>query len=137
MIGIMKILVKLLLLFLLLFTGFSAVYGGWHLIKYPDGSSLKLPLEYLSNTPFIDYRLPGILLFSTIGVYSLALFSMVLSGAQKYAWLLIIEGIIICIWIAVQLIFKIKFSMVQAVFLLLGLIFIYTGMLKTRTALLP
>lgn len=129
----MKKLIKPLLLTLLFINGASAVYGGWHMIDQPDGSSLGLPLHYLNHTPFIDYQLPGILLLSMIGIYSIALFSMVLSGADKYGWLLTVQGIILCLWIISQLIFRIPFSILHVLFMFLGFIFVYTGMLKLRT----
>jgi hypothetical protein len=133
----MKKLVKPLVMLLLLLNGVAAIYGGWQLMDHPDGSSLSLPLQYLSTTPFMDYRLPGILLFSTIGIYSIALFSLILSGTEKYAGLLLAQGIILSIWIIAQLIFQITFSILHALFLLIGLTFIYTGMLELRKNLIP
>lgn len=132
----MKRLLKPLLLTLLLANGVSAVYGGWHMIVRPDGSSLALPLQYLRYTPFNDYQLPGILLFSIIGIYSIALFAMVLSGANKYGWLLIVQGIILSFWIIAQLIYNIPFSILHGLFLFMSVIFVYTGMLKLRTSMI-
>ncbi|MEJ5995277.1 hypothetical protein WG904_12695 [Pedobacter sp. Du54] len=132
----MNKLLKTLLLILLLTNGVSAVYGGWHMIDKPDGTSLNLPLQYLRYTPFNDYLLPGILLFSMIGMYSIALFAMVMGGAVKYGWLLIIEGVVLSLWIIAQLIYRIPFSTLHGVFLFISVIFIYTGMLKLRTSIL-
>ncbi len=131
----MKKLLKPLLLTLLLANGVSAVYGGWQMIDRPDGTSLDLPLQYLRYTPFNDYLLPGILLLSMIGIYSIALFAMVIGGAAKYGWLLIIQGFVLSLWIIAQLIYNIPFSILHGLFLFISVIFIYTGMVKLRTSI--
>lgn len=56
--------------FLLGFLGLSAIGGGAALIISPSGELLGgLPLSILKNSPFIDFLIPGIILFIVLGVF--------------------------------------------------------------------
>jgi len=55
----------------LVFIGLGGVAGGVGLVTEPSGANLGLPLELLSESPFSDYLIPGIVLFVVIGVGSL------------------------------------------------------------------
>jgi len=66
------------LVILLLILSVNALIGGALMILKPDGSLLGFPKDYLANTPFADYTIPGILLFTGVGVVStIALIGMV------------------------------------------------------------
>jgi hypothetical protein len=51
------------------FLSIGAIYGGILLVIYPDGSFFEMPLEMLSETPFPDYIIPGILLLLFLGLF--------------------------------------------------------------------
>src|SRR3954463_12407147 len=51
-----------------LFTGATGLTGGLLLAFRPDGSLLRAQLSALSNGPFTDWRLSGLLLSSFVGV---------------------------------------------------------------------
>ena len=55
-------------LFSLAFLGIGAIYGGGTLIISPTGELLKMPLSLLEKSPFNDYLIPGIILFSVLGL---------------------------------------------------------------------
>lgn len=99
----MKALVKFFISTLLLFNGIGAVYGGWNLIRYPDGSSLGMSLDYLEHSPFNDYFIPGIVLFVANGLCSLFILAALILGLKKYAWLVILQGAILSGWILIQI----------------------------------
>ena len=61
------------LLFLLGFLGIGAILGGGLLIISPSGSLLCAPLSILEPTSFNNFLIPGILLFSVIGIAPLLL----------------------------------------------------------------
>ncbi|MBA3900012.1 MAG: hypothetical protein H0X62_07350 [Bacteroidetes bacterium] len=63
--------VKVIIIILLLFNAASAIYGGGVLVLEPDGSLLQIPLEWLEHSHFQSYLLPGIILFSILGMGSL------------------------------------------------------------------
>lgn len=51
------------------FLGVGAVFGGGALILSPDGTLLHMPLELLKYTAFDSFLIPGIILFSVLGLY--------------------------------------------------------------------
>lgn len=62
--------IHLLLLFLL---GLGALFGGGVLIISPSGKLLGMPLTMLSNSPFHDFSIPGIILFCVLGLVPIGL----------------------------------------------------------------
>ena len=57
-----------ILIGILAFLGIGALYGGGALILSPSGSLLHMPLSMIKNSPFPDYLIPGIYLFTFLGV---------------------------------------------------------------------
>ncbi|MCX6210878.1 MAG: hypothetical protein NTZ59_15570 [Bacteroidetes bacterium] len=57
-----------ILLILLAYLGLSAVFGGLVLIISPSGKLFGMPLSLLDNSPFNSFLLPGIILFTVLGI---------------------------------------------------------------------
>jgi hypothetical protein len=57
-----------LLLFLLAFLGFGALFGGIVFIISPTGEIIGIPLSIIDNSPFHNFLIPGIILFTVLGV---------------------------------------------------------------------
>ena len=57
-----------LALVLEIFLGVGALFGGGMLILAPDGHLLGMTTRTLMGTPFDSYMVPGILLFTCVGV---------------------------------------------------------------------
>lgn len=55
-------------LVLLAMLGIGALFGGGVLIISPSGELFGMPLSMLENSPFDNFLLPGIILFSVLGV---------------------------------------------------------------------
>lgn len=125
------------LVVLLLILSINALVGGALLIIKPDGSLLGFPKDYLANTPFDNYTIPGILLFSCVGVVSaVALIGMV--RVHNIAWLEKLNlyksmywgwtfsfyaAIITLIWIASQILMT-DFFWLQPAILAIGVVMI-------------
>ncbi len=79
-----------ILVFLLSFLGISAMGGGAFLIISPSGKLIgDLPLSILEHSPFTNFLIPGIILFSILGLtpclISIALIKKPKSGfAEKF-----------------------------------------------------
>lgn len=59
-----------ILIGLLLFLGISALCGGSLLVISPTGKLLgSLPISILAHSPFSDFLIPGIILFTVLGVF--------------------------------------------------------------------
>lgn len=54
--------------YLQIFIGMGAVAGGLPMIITPSGSDTGLSTEILQNTPFENYLIPGIILFTINGM---------------------------------------------------------------------
>ncbi len=81
----------------------GALWGGASLVARPDGSLMHLPLARLAHTPFSDYLVPGLVLVAVNGLLPLVVVALVL---RRHAWsarLTILSGMLLAVWIAVQI----------------------------------
>ena len=123
----MKTLLNILATLILLFNGIGAIYGGWLLIINPDGSSLQLPLDLLKHSPFNDYLIPGIILFTANGLFSFFVLLGLIFKFRSYAYLLIAQGIILLGWITIQVLLVRTFYYLQLIFFIIGIVLIGIG----------
>ena len=56
---------------LLVINGLCALWGGGALIYDPTGEFLQLSADFIKNSPFPNYLIPGIILFVANGLLSL------------------------------------------------------------------
>jgi hypothetical protein len=130
----MQTLLKTLAIFLLLLNGTGAIYGSYHLIVYPDGSSLQMNTAYLQGSPFHDYFIPGIILFALNGACSILVLAALLVKYPKAPLLVTGQGAILTGWIIVQV------MMVTSVYYLhfllggMGVILVLCGLLLHRSS---
>lgn len=89
---------------LLIFNSISALGGGAMLIIDPSGQLIQLPIQYLDQSPFADFLIPGIILFTFNGVLSAIIAFAVLKKYQLYPILIILQGLILAVWLSVQII---------------------------------
>jgi hypothetical protein len=61
-----------LLIWLQVLLAVGALAGGASFILAPDGHVIQMPLRNLKDTPFKDFLIPGILLFTLVGLFPLA-----------------------------------------------------------------
>ena len=91
-----------LLMACLLFLGISAIGGGGQFLLDPTGDTIGMPVDVLAGSPFADFLLPGMILFTVLGLGPL----IVLYGLyteRGWAWpAAIVVGIALIVWIAVQ-----------------------------------
>jgi hypothetical protein len=118
---------------LLAVTGISAMLGGAALIIDSSGSSLKLPVELLNNTPFASYLLPGLVLFVAVGVLSLAAFFLLLGEAKNFPTLVFYQGVILTGWIMAQIYLLPLTHVLQLFFGLTGIALMLCGSLLMRS----
>ena len=107
-----------MLIILQFLLGLGAAISGGLLILAPDGHLMQMPLAMLSNTPFSAFLLPGILLFTFVGIYPLAVAYSLFAGpgwswpdlvnpfkTMDWVWAAsLAAGVIVIIWICVQMI---------------------------------
>ena len=61
-----------LLIWLQVLLALGALAGGAVFIAAPDGHLMQMPLSNLKDSPFKDFLIPGILLFTFVGLFPLA-----------------------------------------------------------------
>ncbi|MFL5752949.1 MAG: hypothetical protein ACJ76F_06040 [Bacteroidia bacterium] len=93
---------RLISCLLLLFNGAGAVYGGYLLMADPDGSQVQLPLSLLDHSPFRNYFMPGLILFSCNGILSILVLFASLFKAKHYVLLIMLQGCVLLGWIIMQ-----------------------------------
>lgn len=94
---------KSLLFILVSFIAVTSTLSGLLMISNPGGAILNLPISLLEGTPFKNFLIPGILLTTMVGsVNLLAVFFNMQRHPNRYHWA-IAGGIVISIWIIVQM----------------------------------
>ncbi|MDD3876621.1 MAG: hypothetical protein PHT69_08370 [Bacteroidales bacterium] len=138
---------KLILIALLGFLSLGAFYGGILLILYPDGSFLRIPLELLSNSPFENFLIPGIILFTTFGIFPVFVIYALIKKPQcrvldklnlfydyHFAWTFSVYiGFGQIIWINVQTLMFNAVDIIQTIYSSLGILIVCVALLpQTR-----
>jgi hypothetical protein len=117
------------------FIGLGAVAGGLGLVLEPDGSNLRLSLEWLRGSPFSNYLIPGLVLLVVNGLGSLA--GGVASFCRyRYAGEIAVAlGAFLMMWIVVQVWWVGLSSWLQPLYFGFGVLELVLGLLL-RGALL-
>lgn len=106
-------------LVLLGFLGLWAIGGGGALIISPTGELLQMPLSNLVNSPFNSFLIPGIILFSVLGLVPLMLIVALIKKPESklaeqinffkdmhWAWTYSVYiGFTLIGWIQIQMVF--------------------------------
>jgi hypothetical protein len=119
--------VRMISILLLLTLGISAMFGGSALIIDPSGGSLHLSTDGLLGTFFTDYLLPGIILFVFLGVFGLSAAILTIANFKYYPLVIIYQGVILTIWIMVQIYLLPQTHALQFVYGFMGLLLIMLG----------
>jgi len=113
---------KTVAILLLLFNGLSALWGGAALIYAPDGAIMHMaPAVYLSHSPFNSFLIPGIILFTCNGLFSIFTAIAGMRTYKAFPALLLAQGMILCGWIGVQILMIRTINPLHGVFGFTGL----------------
>lgn len=83
--------------------GLSGMAGGLGLIFDPTGASLAIPIEWLRGSPFDDYLIPGVVLFTALGVAPLVAAHGLLRR-RSWAWVASLAiGLALLVWLGVEI----------------------------------
>ena len=124
---------------LIAFQAVSAIPAGWLLIIDPSGEKLGLPIRFLNQSPFDNFLIPGLFLFFILGVVPLIIlyglitkrefkFFQKINIYKNYHWSWTFSyylGLVLIVWINMQLYFKIGFSMLHFLYSMLGIFIIF------------
>lgn len=114
---------------LLLFNGAGALFGGWNLMMYTDGSTLQLSPKWLEHTPFENYFIPGIILFSANGLLSIFTVTSLFLNIKNHELLIAGQGMVLAGWILIQIILIRTFHVLHFILGSVGIALIIVGYL--------
>jgi len=84
--------------------GVSGIAGGLGLMLDPSGESLSFSQSYLDGTPFGSFLLPGVILFTVLGVLPLVVFYGLVRD-RAWSWLLsVILGVGLVVWLTTEVV---------------------------------
>ncbi len=102
----------------------SALFGGYVLIDDPTGGGMQMRVELLKTGPFKDYLIPGIYLFTVLGMGSLVILFMVITHARYFAQAVLFEGLATIAWIVTQMIVVQDIVLLQIIYLSVGVVLV-------------
>lgn len=134
-----------LLFALLAFQALGGIFGGLSLTLSPSGEIMHMPVSMLEGSPFSDFLFPGLILLVLLGLLPLfvawALFAspswrwpdkLNIYRGIDWAWTYsLYTGIMLCIWILIEIIF-IEFDILQTIFGLVGVAILITALLPSN-----
>jgi hypothetical protein len=112
---------------LLLMVAIGALYAGVGLILKPDGSYLGMNVNLLRNSPFESFLIPGIALLIVNGLGSILGSLLSLKRSPLTGHVTLILGVCMIIWIFAQLYWIGFQSILQVVFIVVGILEIMLG----------
>jgi hypothetical protein len=103
------------------FLGLGAMFGGGALILAPDGHLLGMPTTLLAGSPFTSFLVPGIILFTLVGLAPL-LAATITVRRQAFAPLAAVAvGLTLIGWVSVEMVVLAGLgSLAWAFYLVLG-----------------
>lgn len=114
------------------FNGLSGLAGGFGLITNPDGQALQMSTEWLQSTPFSNFLIPGIVLFSFNGLGNIAGFFTTLKKHKKAAHVAAFFGLVMMTWIIAQVSWIGYKSFLQPLYFSTGLLQFAAGLIWIR-----
>ena len=116
-----------------IFLGIGALFGGSQFILAPDGHLLGLPLKMLAGTPFHSFLVPGLLLFTLVGVAPMLAAVITARRGAIGPLAALAVGVTLMGWITVEMvIFAGLTSLFWAFYLVLGTVIAAVGMAWSR-----
>jgi hypothetical protein len=101
--------------------GLGALFGGGLLVLAPDGHLLRMPIQMLAGTPFRSFLVPGIILFSLVGIAPLLAAAMAVRRMALAPVAAVAVGLTLIGWITVEMVILAGLgSLAWTAYLLLG-----------------
>jgi hypothetical protein len=94
---------------------------------------MQMPLNFLEASPFHNYLIPGIILFTVNGIFSLFTLVMLLLKKRTAGIWVFTQGILLGGWIVMQIIFlRIFYAPLHLPFLFFGAYLTFAGLFIYR-----
>ena len=123
---------RIISIILLVFTGISACFGGIVLMMDPTGSIIQMPVELLKQSPFTNFLIPGLILLIIIGIGSIVTTVFVISKNKYFPKIITASGSALIIWIITQIFMLQSLSYLHFVYGGIGLILLILGVIQWK-----
>ena len=104
------------------FIGLGAVAGGLGLVLDPSGASMRMPIEFLKDSPFSTFLVPGVVLLTVNGLGSLAGAAASFRRHPRAGEVAMVLRVFLVAWIIVQVYWISAFHWLHALYICLGLL---------------
>jgi hypothetical protein len=116
------------------FIGLTAIAGGLGLVSDPSGTKMDIALEWLSDSPFSNYFVPGLVLLIVNGLGNFFA-GIVTFLRNRYAGNIAIAfGTFLVLFILIEVWFVGAQTLLQPLYLLLGLTELVLGLMLRKLA---
>ena len=103
------------------FLGLGALFGGGALILAPDGHLLGMPTKLLAGSPFPNFLVPGIILFTFVGLAPLVAAAITFRRQALAPIAAVVVGLTLIGWVSVEMVVLAGLgSLAWALYLVLG-----------------
>ncbi len=119
---------------ILSFVAIGALPAGYFMIAQPDGKALGMSLDFLKNSPFKSFLIPGIFLFIVNGLFNLIAAILCFAKNKYAAKIALALGVFMILWIIVQVYSIGLTSFMQPLFFGIGIIEIILSFLIIKNA---
>lgn len=125
---------RIILAIIELFVAIGAIPAGFAMLNDPTGAGLGMTTNWLKGSPFHTFFLPGLYLFGINGISNL-INSILLFRKYKFAGIIgLFLGILLVLWIIVQVIIIGFSSVLQPIYFVIGLIEIILSLIVINKA---
>jgi hypothetical protein len=119
---------KTTLIILTSIVGVLATMIGVMMMAVPDGNMINSNVSILKTTSFRDFKIPGLILFLSVGISNLiAFFYLFVNHKSKFSWS-ITGGILLIIWIVAQFILIESSRWVDVIVITIGALIVFISM---------
>ena len=116
--------------------GTTALWGGGLMLLDPAGTTMGLEVDWLAGTPFQDYFVPGLILFTVLGIGSFVVLYGIARRKQWAWWAAVGLGVALVGWIVTQALLLRIYHVLQIIYGALGVVLILLAVLpSTRSHL--
>jgi len=109
------------------FTGIGAIPAGYLLLKDTTGAGMGMSPDILSNSPLGSFLLPGLFLLLINGFAHLAAAFLSFSGSRYAGYAGVVLGVVLILWIVIQVLWISLSSFLQPLFFVIGLVNTWLG----------
>lgn len=110
---------KKLLIFLHVFVGIGALFGGGGAILNPV-NPMGITIDVLKNSPFNSFLIPGIILFVVIGLGNLFAAAVLYKNYDCSLYISHFMGIVLTGWIVVQCVMMRAINLLHIIYFIIG-----------------